>query len=69
MPLSDARKRANRKWDAANMQVLGCKVRRDYADAIRAAAAAAGTTPAAIMRAALDRFMEDQARQRDGPPG
>ena len=58
MPLSEARKRANKKWDAANMQNLSVKVRRDYAERIRAAAATAGTTPATIMRQALDDFME-----------
>lgn len=60
MALTEARKRANKKWDAANMQNLSVKVRRDYADRIREAAAAAGTTPAAIMRKALDEFMEDK---------
>ena len=56
--VSEARKRANKKWDAANMTNLSVKVRRDYADAIRAAALEAGTTPAAIMRRALDEFMQ-----------
>lgn len=58
MPLSEARKRANKKWDAANMTNLSVKVRRDYADEIRRAALEAGTTPAAIMRRALDEFMQ-----------
>jgi len=60
MPLSEAKKAANKKWDAANMQNLSVKVRRDYAERIRAAAAAAGTTPSTIMRKALDDFMEGQ---------
>lgn len=66
MPLSEARKRANKKWDAANMQNLSIKIRRDYADRIRAAAAAAGTTPAAIMRRALDEFMQSQEDSKAG---
>lgn len=66
MPLSEARKRANKKWDAANMQNLSIKVRRDYADRIRAATAAAGTTPAAIMRRALDDFMQAQDNSKAG---
>ena len=32
MGLSESKRRANNKWDAANMTVLGCKVRRDRAD-------------------------------------
>jgi len=60
MPLSEAKKAANKKWDAANMQNLSVKVRRDYAERIKAAAAAAGTTPSSIMRKALDDFMQGQ---------
>ena len=56
-PVSEAKKRANAKWDAANMQNLSVKVKREYADKIRAAAAKAGTTPATILRKALDEFM------------
>jgi predicted transcriptional regulator len=60
MPLSEAKKAANKKWDAANMKNLSVKVRRDYAERIKAAAAAAGTTPSTIMRKALDDFMQGQ---------
>lgn len=59
MPLSEAKKAANKKWDAVNMQNLSVKVRRDYAERIKAAAAAAGTTPSTIMRKALDDFMRE----------
>lgn len=60
MPLSEARKKANKKWDAANMTNFSVKLRRDYAERIKAAAAAAGTTPSTIMRNALDDFMTAQ---------
>ncbi len=29
--LSDAKKKANAKWDKAHMMILGCKVRKDFA--------------------------------------
>ncbi len=58
MPPSEAQKRASKKWDAANMQNLSVKVRREYADQIREKCAEKGTTPGAIMRKALDDFME-----------
>ena len=58
MPVSEAKKKANNKWDAANMQNLSVKVRRDYADQIRARAAEKGTTIGAILRKALDDFMK-----------
>ena len=57
MPVSDAKKKANNKWDAAHMQNLSGKVRREYADQIREKAAAKGTTIGAILRKALDEFM------------
>lgn len=56
---SEAHKRASKKWDAANMTNLSIKVRRTYAEQIRQATADAGTTPSAIMRKAIDDFMQD----------
>ena len=55
--VTDAKRRANRKYDALHMTVLGCKVRKDYADQIRAEAKARGTTVNAILLEALRRFM------------
>ena len=45
------------------MQNLSVKLRRDYAEEIRRACQEEETTPAAVMRSALDRFM-DQHRAR-----
>ena len=47
----------NNKWDAVNMTVLGCKVKRDEADAFREACRMPGTSPNAIFKAAIDDFM------------
>ena len=60
MPPSDAQKKASKKWDAANMQNLSVKVRREYADQVRAKAAEKGTTIGAILRKALDDFMKGE---------
>lgn len=60
MAVSDARKKANAKWDKENMTIIGCKVRKDYAARFRAACAAAGTTPNAVLKQAADAFMEGQ---------
>ena len=59
MPISEAKKKSNQKWDKENMTNLAIRVRRTYADQIRAACRAAGTTPATIMRQAIDDFMQD----------
>ena len=59
MALTDSQRRANNKYIAANMTVLGCKIKKTDADAFRAACADRGTTPNAIFRAAIDAFMSD----------
>lgn len=60
MAITEARRRANDKWDRKNRTMLGCKMYRDKADAFRAATKAAGTTPNAIFTAAADAFMESR---------
>lgn len=65
MPLTDAKRKANNKWDAANMTVLGCKVRKDKAEQFKAACKSAGTTPNAVFTSAMDEFMEEHA-EREG---
>lgn len=59
MGLSESKRRANNKWDAANMTVLGCKVRRDRAEQFKAACKKNGTSPNAIFLAAMEKFMEE----------
>lgn len=56
--VSDAKKAANARWDAHNMTILGCKVRKDYADRVRQKAKDEGTSVNAILKKALDDFME-----------
>ena len=56
--VSDAKKKANAKWDKANMMILGCRVRRSFAADFRAACAAAGTTPNAVLKQAAEDFMQ-----------
>ena len=58
MALTESKRRANNKWDAANMTVLGCKVRKDKAARFKAACAESGTTVNAVFTAAMDHFME-----------
>ena len=57
MTLTDAQRRANNKYIAKATTVLGCKMRRDAAEEFKAACKAAGTTPNAVFRAAVDDFM------------
>lgn len=59
MPLPEAKRRANNKWDAANMTVVGCKIRKDRAEQFKAACKRNGTTPNAVFMAAIEKFMEE----------
>ena len=58
MALTEAQKRANNKYIAEHMTVLGCKVRKEYADKVREKAKSDGTSVNAILKKALDEFLE-----------
>lgn len=58
MPLTEAKRKANNKYLAANYTVLGVKVRKDYADRVRACCEGRGDTVNAVLRAALDQYLE-----------
>ena len=63
-----AKRANNNKWDAANVTVLGCEVKRDEADAFREACRMAGTSPNAVFKAAIDDFMrENQQKTAENP--
>lgn len=66
MPISEAKRRANNKWDAANMTTLGCRMRRDKAELFKAACTEAGTTVNAVFTAAMDSFLEAHPRGNGG---
>ena len=67
MPLSESKRKANNKWDAANMTVLGCKVRRDKAERFKAVFKKNGTSPNAIFMAAMEKFMEEHGEVGEDP--
>lgn len=66
--LSDAKKKANAKWDKAHMMILGCKVRKDFAAQFREACTAAGTTPNAVLKQAAEQFLKEHAVSEGKPP-
>lgn len=61
--VSDAQKKASAKWDKENMIVVGTKLKRSYAADFRAMCEAVGTTPSAVIRKAIDAFMEANTEQ------
>ena len=63
---TEAQKKSRNKWDAENMTVLGCKVRKSIADDFKAACKAVGTSPNAVFRHALDEFMAKAGKPSEG---
>ncbi len=50
MTLSEARKRANAKWDGENMATLGCKVKKDQAEKFKAYCSEQGKTANNVLK-------------------
>lgn len=63
MALTEAKRKANNKYIAANMTVLGCKIRKDKAEQFKAACKTAGTTPNAVFTGAIDDFMSEHGEE------
>lgn len=63
MPVPASKRAANNRWDAANMSALSVKLRKDRADVIRDAAAAAGQTVSAYILQAINERMERDKQQ------
>lgn len=64
--VTDAKKEANRRWDAKNMTILGCRIRKDKADEFKAVCAATGTSPNAVFMAVVDQMLADYKKEK-GP--
>ena len=64
--ISKAKRDANARWDKTNMCNLSCRVRRDYAERVRACCEDNGDTVNAVLRAALDDYLE--RHERPEPP-
>lgn len=63
MPLSDSRKRANKKWDSENLVTFTAKIRKEKGERFRAAAAAAGVKPGEVLRKAIDQFIQENSEE------
>ena len=58
MAVSEAKKRANAKWDAAHMKIVGVKLRRETAEEFKEYARQHGTTPNAILKDYITRLLD-----------
>jgi len=57
MPKTDAQKRARNKYESKTYTIVGCKVRKEYAELFRAACYRNGTTPATVLKTAIDTYL------------
>ena len=54
---TDAQKRTRNKWDAENMSVISCKLKREIAENFKIAAKSRGTTPNELIRGWISDYL------------
>lgn len=64
MAVSDAKKKANAKWDSENMATLACKVKKDHADRFKAYCAEIGKTSNAVLRDCVLSCVDGESQQK-----
>lgn len=69
MAPSESQKRASQKWDRENMTVLGCKVKKDQAEAFKTYCADRGKTSNAVLRDYVLDCIGENTNQRRGTDG
>ncbi len=50
VPVSDAKKKANARWDSENMATIGCKIKKDQAEKFKDYCRRQGKTSNAVLR-------------------
>lgn len=61
-----AKREANKAWDRKNMVNLCCRVRLEYADRVRAVCADNGESVNAVLKAALDDYLQRYEQDSEG---
>lgn len=62
MPVSEAQKRANKKYDSEKMTYVGCKISKEKASRFKSACAELGTTQYAVLKEAVEYTIEKANR-------
>ena len=57
---TEAQKRSRGKWDAKNMAVISCKLKREIAESFKTAARSRGTTPNELIRGWIAEYLADK---------
>lgn len=69
MAVSEARKRANTKWDAENMKTAGCRLTKTEHAAFRAYADARGKTISALLLEYVRSCITESTEQKEDSNG
>lgn len=64
MPITDARRRANQKWDAENMACQTIKVKKSLLEDFKAACAARGDKVNTVLREAMENYAYEDGGER-----
>ena len=57
---TDTQRRARNKWDAENMSVISCKLKREIAESFKTTAKSRGTTPNELIRGWIVEYLADK---------
>ena len=60
--ISQSKRAANKKWDAANMTTVGCRVTKEKAKQFKDACLAVGKNPNAVLLKCVNDFIADHAK-------
>lgn len=68
MPISESKKKANLKWDSANMATLACKVKKDQAERFKAYCSDIGETVNAVLQSYVNECVAGGGAQPAASP-
>lgn len=60
MAVTEAQKRTRNKWDAKNMSVISCKLKRDVAEKFKNVAKSNSTTPNELIRSWIGDYLSHE---------
>lgn len=60
MTVSEARRKANAKWDKENLTIIGCRLRKEKAEEFKQYAKNHNTTPNALLKEFINDCLEEK---------
>lgn len=65
MAITEAQKRTRNKWDAKNMSVISCKLKRDVAEKFKTVAKSNSTTPNELIRSWIGDYLSHETTTKE----